>query len=390
VRVLFVNHTSQLSGAEHSLLELLRVFPEGLEGELACPAGPLHSEAQRWGVRVHSLTGTDGSLRLHPRHTPRALCDLAQTALEVRRLVRARRADLVHANSIRAGLAAGLGAPRATPLVAHVRDCLPPGRVSAATMGLLGRRSSVLIANSAYTRDRCVPAGAQERTEVVHSPVDLGRFDPERTDRDAARRALDLAPDAPVLGVVAQITPWKGQLDAVRVLDELGSAHPDATLLLAGSAKFTSAATRYDNVAYLAELQREIAARGLGRRVRLIGEREDVPAVLRAVDVLLAPSWEEPFGRSVVEAMAMGVPVVATDRGGPAEVVRDGRDGRLVPPRDPRAWSRAVGELLCDPALRAAMGASARARALARFGVAAHVAGVVHAYERALGGAPVA
>jgi L-malate glycosyltransferase len=394
MRVLFVNHTGRMSGAEYSLLELLGGLAGELECELACPEGPLASEALRRGLAVHRIRGTDGSLRLHPRHTPAALADIARAAGELRRLARERRVDLVHANSIRAGLAAGLGRLRsstaAPPLVAHVRDCLPAGRVSEATKELVGRLSTVLIANSRYTRERGVAPAAWVRTEVVYSPVDLERFDPERLDRDTARRALDLDPRAPVLGVVAQITPWKGQLDAVRALGQLDGSHADATLLLVGSPKFTSAATRYDNVAYLEEIRREIAALGLQRRVRLLGEREDVPEVMRALDVLLVPSWEEPCGRSVLEGMAMGVPVLATARGGPAEIVRDGRDGRVLAPRDPRGWARAVEELLDSPAATAAMGASARARARERFGIAAHVAGVLHAYERVLGTATVA
>jgi glycosyltransferase involved in cell wall biosynthesis len=409
MRVLFVNHTGRMSGAEYSLLELAGGLAGELECELACPEGPLASEALRRGLAVHRIRGTDGSLRLHPRHTPAALADIARAAGEIRRLARGRRVDLVHANSIRAGLAAGpgrlrpstapLGRVRSTtaapPLVTHVRDCLPAGRVSESTKGLLGRLSTVLIANSRYTRERGVAPAAQGRTEVVYSPVDLDRFDPERLDRErfdpeAARCALGLDPRAPVLGVVAQVTPWKGQLDAVRALGQLDGSHDDATLLLVGSPKFTSAATRYDNVAYLAEIRREIAALGLGRRVRLLGEREDVPEVMRALDVLLVPSWEEPCGRSVLEGMAMGVPVLATARGGPAEIVRDGRDGRVLAPRDPRGWARVVAELLGNPAGTAAMGASARVRAREHFGLAAHVAGVLHAYELALSTATVA
>ncbi|MFI5008815.1 MAG: glycosyltransferase family 4 protein [Solirubrobacterales bacterium] len=403
VRVLFVNHTSDVSGAEYSLLELMRGLSGTLRCELACPPGPLMDEARRHSLPVHAITGTDGSLRLHPRHTPRAIAEIARASLEVRRLATRLRVDLVHANSIRAGILAGLGRPgstsvappraaarrssrsRAAPVVAHVRDCLPDGPISGATMALLGRRSAVLIANSAYTRDRCIPPAARSRTEVVYSPVDLDRFDPARIDRAGARRVLGLPAGAPVLGVVAQITPWKGQIDAVRLLDELGRGHPDAVLLLVGSAKFTSRATRYDNVAYLDQIRGEIRSRGLAGRVRLTGERDDVPLVLSALDLLLVPSWEEPFGRSVVEGMAMGVPVIATDRGGPAEILREGIDGRTLPPRDPRGWAHAIAALLSDPAMRARMGVSARVRVAERFGVGSHVVGVMRAYERALG-----
>jgi glycosyltransferase involved in cell wall biosynthesis len=112
-----------------------------------------------------------------------------------------------------------------------------------------------------------------------------------------------------------------------------------------------------------------------------MGERDDVPAVLRAVDLLLVPSWEEPFGRSVVEAMAMRVPVVATSVGGPAEIVRAGVDGLLLEPRRPKRWAEAIEPFLDEPDRLAPMGASGRARALERFSLSAHVEAVVAAYR---------
>ena len=132
---------------------------------------------------------------------------------------------------------------------------------------------------------------------------------------------------------------------------------PEVRLLLVGAAKFVSGATRYDNVAYTAELEALVSELGLADAVVFTGERQDVPEVLRAIDVLLVPSWEEPFGRTVVEAMAMEVPVLATSEGGPAESLREGVDGHLLPPRDPAAWVEPAARLLSDPALRARDGA---------------------------------
>ena len=106
---------------------------------------------------------------------------------------------------------------------------------------------------------------------------------------------------------------------------------------------------------------------GLDDVVVFTGEREDVPEVLRAIDVLLVPSWEEPFGRTVIEAMAMEVPVLATSEGGPAESIREGVEGHLLPPRDPAAWVEPAARLLADPQLRAEMGRAGRVRATEGF-----------------------
>lgn len=126
MRVLYVNHTAAISGAEHSLLGLLAAPPEGVRPQVATPEGPLATAVRELGLPSTAIAGTDGSLRLHPLHTPRALGELGLAARQVRRIARRERAELVHANSIRAGIVLGLArlAPAAT--VVHVRDCLPP------------------------------------------------------------------------------------------------------------------------------------------------------------------------------------------------------------------------------------------------------------------------
>jgi glycosyltransferase involved in cell wall biosynthesis len=383
MRVLYVNHTSRVSGGEHSLLSLLEALPPEVEATVACPEGALAGRVRAAGLPVLPIRGTDGSLRLHPARTPRAVLEMAQAALQVRRLAAASGAGLVHANSIRAGLIA-TAPPRGArrPTVVHVRDCLPEGRVAAASLRAIARADAV-VANSAYTRSALGPA--MPGAGVVYNAVDLERFERVRIDAASARTRLGLEENAgPVLAVVAQITPWKAQDDAIRVAGLLRSTHPGVRLLLVGAPKFDSAATRYDNAAYLDSLRRLAAELDIEDAVGFLGERDDVPEVLRAVDLLLVPSWEEPFGRAVIEAMASGVPVLATDVGGPPEILGDAECGLALPPRRPRLWAEEIERLLADPARLAAMGARGREEARRRFGIQRHVEAVLEAYERAL------
>ena len=324
MRVLYVNHTSRVSGGELSLLTLLPALPSEVEPVVACPEGKLADMVRALGVEVTPIHGTDGSLRLHPTRTPRALAEMALAARQVRRAASSTSADLIHANSIRAGLvsvAAAAGGGPAT--VVHVRDCLPEGALSDLTLRAIGR-ADALIANSEHTRSTLTAARAP--SHVVYNAVDLSRFDRVALSAAEARARLELPAEGPVLAVVAQITPWKGQDDAIRIAAALRRAHPGLTLLLVGSAKFDSAATRYDNAAYLDSLERQVGDLGLADAVRFLGERDDIPELLHAVDLLLVPSWEEPFGRAVIEAMAAGVPVVATDVGGPPEILGEGAE----------------------------------------------------------------
>lgn len=379
MRVLYVNHTSRVSGGERSLLGLLAALPDEASAAVACPEGELAARLRELGVEVFPIHGTDGSLRLHPTATPRALAEMARASVQVSGSVSRFGADVVHANSVRAGLLAIPAARlRRRPAVVHVRDCLPPGRTSALALRAVARADAV-VANSGYTRRTLGPAAAGAR--VIHNAVAVDRFDPPPLDRATARRRLGLAA-GPVLAVVAQITPWKGQDDAIRILAALRRRHPSARLLLVGAVQFDSPSTRYDNRAYLERLRRLVAAEGLEAQVDFLGQREDVAEILAAVDLLLAPSWEEPFGRSIVEAMAAGVPVAATAVGGPAEIIDDGRTGLLLPPRQPERWAAAIEPLLAQPEALAGLGRRGRDEARRRFAIERHIGEVLGLYRQ--------
>jgi L-malate glycosyltransferase len=385
VNVLYVNHTGEVSGGERSLLSLLGALPDHVHPLVASPRGGLAEAVERLGVPTTAITGTAGSLRLHPLHTPQALAELSVAALQVRRAARRHRAELVHANSIRAGVVLALARLQPAARVVHVRDCLPPGPLTSATMRLIAATATTVLANSRYTAAWVGNAAPRARVEVVYNAVDLERFDPSRIDRAGARAALGAAGASRVLlGVVAQLSPWKGQDTAIEALKLLRAQGIDAHLLLIGSAKFVARATRFDNEAYVGRLHELVRAAGLDDRVSWLGEREDVPELMRALDVLLLPSWEEPFGRALIEAMALGVPVVATSVGGPPEIVEDGREGYLLAPRDAAAWARAIERIAESPERAAAMGQAGRLRVKQSFTVERSVTSTLAVYERAL------
>jgi glycosyltransferase involved in cell wall biosynthesis len=356
MRVLFASHTSRISGAERSFLDLLGLLPQSVEATLACPPGPLADRVRALDIPVVGLPeiGGLGGGRLV------GAARIAYAALVLRGRAAATRADLVHATSVRAGLAAvlssRLGGPR---VVVDVRDCLSAIGAPGKAQRFLARAGCTVIANSDHTA-ASFRAATGTSPRVVRPLVDLEPFLKPALSRTQARRRLGLPEGAPVLAVVGQISPWKGQRDAIQAMSRLRRTFPDAVLLLAGDVKF-DVATHHDNRAYEASLRAQADA--LGEAVHFAGEREDIAALLPGVDILLVPSWEEPFGRVVLEGMASGVTVIATAIGGPSEVIRDGVDGVLLPPRTPDRWAAAASALLLDPARRSRIGAAARARA---------------------------
>jgi glycosyltransferase involved in cell wall biosynthesis len=262
---------------------------------------------------------------------------------------------------------------------------LPDGPLTRMTRTVVGAGASAIVGNSAFTLERFAITRTDALLAVEHSAVNLDCLSrATKLDRGAARAALDIPSHAgPVLGVIAQLTPWKAQDDALRIVSGLRGEHPGIRLVLAGSAKFASKSTRHDNQAFVTSLQAQVEDLGLQDRVSFLGERRDVPEVLRALDMLLVPSWEEPFGRSVVEALAVGVPVAATSAGGPREVLSDGVHGLLLPPRRPDAWVQALSPVLRDRVRLAEMSRQGPARAIA-FGREAHAGRVLSLYEDVL------
>jgi len=388
MHILLVDHTGFVSGAEYSLQSLI----SGLQASearctLACPRGPNQKLARERGIDPLTILATEGSLRLHPIRTPRAVAEIGYAGTQVARLARRLNVDLIHANSIRASLTAGLASRLSRrPAVGHLRDRLPPGPASRASLRLIGATCRHVIANSQYTLGALDEAGVHGPATVVYNPVDLGLFRTPAADKRAeTRRALGLGPDAFVLGIVGQITPWKRQDTGLRVLAALADRQPRLRLLVVGEVKFLGDATRYDNRAYLTELYELAHDKRIAGRVDFIGEREDMPEIMSALDALLVPSHGEPFGRVVVEAMAAGTPVIASAAAGPAEIIDDGVNGLLVPEDDIRAWTYAIERLVTEERTRSDLVDQGRARS-ADFSIAAHAEKVLAVYRSVLAG----
>jgi len=362
------------------MLRLLVALPADVDRAVVCPPqGRLAAAVAERGIDHLPIRGTSVSFRLHPRWTAVGVADLGRSVADLRGHVRRWGPDVLHANSTRAGLlAAPLGRPPA--VLVQVHDIMPAGAVSAAVRHILARRADAVV-GVVDAASRAFNAGlgaAPART--VNISIDQERFGRPRARPDEVRRSLGVPEDAPLLGEVAQITPWKGQIVAIETLARVRERHPDAHLVLVGDIAFAGPAPRYDNAAYLSLLHERVAELGLEGAVHFAGHRDDVPDVLAALDLFLLPSWRDAFGTAAAEAMACGtVPLVSGD-GGVPEYVEDGVSGRVLPPRDPDAWGRAASELLDDAPRREEM--ARRAREVARrFTDEASAAGMMAAYR---------
>jgi glycosyltransferase involved in cell wall biosynthesis len=326
-------------GQNQVLLTALGMAERGHDVVLACQAGgALSARARAAGLDVREL-GFRGDF------SPAAVLPLAAA-------VRGFAPDAIQLHDPHAVAAAllALRLARRAPVVAT-------RRVDFALRGFLSRRKyaacdRVIAVSEAIAGVLRSGGLAADRLRVVHEGV------PDRAAAPGGRQALrelGIPDDAPVVGNVAALTGHKDQATLLRAAASLVARVPSARVLIVGEGELR---------ARLEALSRDL---GLEGRCVFAGFRADLDRLIPAFTVFCLSSHLEGLGTSLLDAMAFGVPVVATAAGGIPEAVVDGVTGRLVPPRDPPALAAALVEALADPARRAAWGRAGRQRFEERF-----------------------
>jgi L-malate glycosyltransferase len=345
----------EMGGSEHQMAEVAsRQKTEGYDVTVGCLAarGPLLELLKRAGIAVIEFDPKGALFR------PRGAYQLLRlTAFLVRN-----RFDVVQTHDLYSTL---LAVPAAwiarVPMILSCRRDLShwwwytPRR--RAFLRHVQNRSNYVIANSQAVCDFLVHEDSfdPKLIRVIRNGVDLDRFMTVRGDRQ--KLFPHLPPQSQLVAVVANMNiETKGQTDLIRAAAEIFREFHDVKFLLVGDGAERSR---------LEALTQEL---GLSDTVLFLGRRKDVPDILACCDLFVLPSWAEGLPNSVLEAMAAGLPVVATRVGGTAEIIEDGVDGLLVAPKEPHALAQAILRILKDREFAKRMAHSARERARAQFG----------------------
>ncbi|MFK0729681.1 MAG: glycosyltransferase family 4 protein [Gloeotrichia echinulata GP01] len=195
-------------------------------------------------------------------------------------------------------------------------------------------------------------------TPLVYPGVALDRFDPAiLPNQREARLKLGLPVDGPLIGIVGRLQRWKGMHVLVAAMPQILQKYPDAHCVIVGG--------KHDLEAdYEDFLKAQIAASGLSDRVLMVGLQRNIPEWVQAMDIFIHASDKEPFGIVIIEAMALGKPVIAGDAGGPTEIITDGINGLLTPYGDADALAIAILSYLDHPEFSLTVGVAARQRSL--------------------------
>jgi len=348
MRLAIINHHGRMaSGAEHTLMLLVGSLPPDVEPYFYLfEDGPFTQSLKDRYEDVVVVPMSAKVARVTRSALPLdAVRDSVVLAIRLATHLRRRKIDVVLTNSMKAHVIGSLAAKLAgIRCINYIHDILEGNALR------LVREISRFCSSSRIACSGGVVKSLRLRdSHVVHSPIEASRYQDLPTSAEA-RKALGLPlDDAPVIGLVGRIAPWKGQDRFIRLAAALRDRGINAHFAIVGGATFGCPD------AYVPSLHELVERCDLADRVHFLPWQEDLRAAYAAIDVACNCSDNEPFGRTSVEALACGVPIVCYDDAGVCEVFSDGVGGRKVPAGDETRFAEAVCEMLADRATGATM-----------------------------------
>lgn len=307
-------------------------------------------EAGKSGVRIITLAHLVRKIR--PLHDLLAFSDLVK-------ILKQEKPRIVHTHTSKAGILGRLAARIAgVPVIIHT----PHGHVFYGYFGK-GKTAFYILLEKLAARitDKIITLTEREKREhveflriseekltVIHSGVDMRKFPPSSVDPGETKRKTGIPVGACVVGAVGRLTAVKGHIHLLAAAAKVIAARSDTVFILLGDGELKSE---------LAEAANKL---GIKEKVRFLGWRSDVADIMSAFDIFVFPSLNEGMGKVLVEAMAAGKPIIASDVCGVADLITHGKNGLLVPPADPQALADGIESLLSDPARARELAAEGR------------------------------
>jgi len=367
VKVLYVFAALPVGGAEEVLITEVEGLDKTRFDPLVCvlsEKGPVGERIENRGFPVVALH----RMKSH-RFDHRIIWDLY-------RLIKTEKVDLVHTHLYDGNkygrLAAGLA--RVPGLISHYHNVYAHRRIKYHLINrVLSSLNDRILAVSQAVKESVVRCDriSPDKIEVLYNGIDPSKFKGEFEHSDL-RRKLGVKPEDFLVGVVARLEEQKGHIYLFRALRQLLPDFPQIKVLVVGDGTLRPV------------LEAKAKEMGFSEQVLFLGTRKDIPEILASLDLFILPSLWEGFGLAIVEAMSMGIPVVATAIGGVDEVICSGHDGLLVPPGEVPSLVAAVREVILDPRKYREMGKRGKETVGNKFTRAHHLARLQDLYLEVL------
>lgn len=387
MRVVYLNPSGQLGGAEASLLTLItslsRDYRDFEPHVITTSPGALVDNCIRLGIGVEILELPaeleqlgDAGARHEPRQTLRRLVSLIRCGLETtyyaKRLARAvdrLRPDLIHTNGLKMHLLGawirGKQGGRPVPLVGHIHDYVSTRPLAGKLLRMAAGRYTCFVANSESVARDVEASLRTKRVWAIYNAVDTDRFSPygDRMDLDQACGMPPAEAGTIRIGLAATFARWKGHVTLLRAVAKIGCRHPIRAFIIGGPI-YRTAGSQFS----LHELRETASRLGLQEKVGFTGFIEDTSKAIRSLDIVVhASTAPEPFGLAIVEAMACAKPTIVSNAGGAAELFEEGVTGLGHRPGDEDDLAAQIERLVTDSHLRTLLGERARRSVIQRF-----------------------
>lgn len=399
-RILYFHHGGGIGGAPLSLLFLLQRLDRAKYEPIVITLkdGPVVDLYRKEGIETHVEAGISDFSHTNLEwygsrewwRLPSKLLSVFPSVAKTRKVIRKFKPDLVHFNSSTLALHTAAAKREGIPSVLHIREPLAHGYLGL-RRGIIRRvidqNVDRVIAISQYDADQLTPS---DRLRVIYNFVDFDKFNLD-LDGSTIRDELSLPHDAPVVLMLGGVAEPKGTVVLINAVPHLLQNIPNARVVIAGPGLQTEHSSGIKGIAkrilnadgYQREVQSALEKVG-DQTVIFTGIRQDMPNLIAASNVLVFPSVVAHFARPIIEAAAMGKPSVASDLGGPRELVVDQQTGLLVKADDPQALASALSNLLSDPVKSKIMGEAAYNRARTLFEAGYNAAATITVYEELL------
>ena len=334
IKICFISHSSAMDGAERSLLILL----ENIDRKYFTPvvvlprSGPLKEKIQHLSIKIYKVKipwwiNYRKNNLLSFLKFGYSIIQEAMALPKLYKIVKKEKIDMIYTNTIVNFSGAIIAFITKKPHVWHIREIIPdnpdlhfflPDRW---LFNFILRYSNKVITNSSATSKQFRNSKLDWKIRIVYSAIDVEEFKIHQPFPSIKGvKTTDW-----LVAVIGTLQKRKAQDDAIRAVKIAGKVIPDIKLLIIGE----------EGKEYRNYLEALIFKLNISDKVIFTGHRDDVPKILPYCKVLLVPSWNEPFGRVVIEAMAACIPVIGSNRGGIKEIIEDGINGYLVPPKSP-------------------------------------------------------
>jgi len=395
MRICFVNPVGALGGAERVLLTAIRsVTRLGHQAHLiACTDGPLLDHARAAGATATALpmpgamaaTGeSTGALATIGRSFMLLPSTISYTSA-LRKAVNSATPDIVHSNGLKTHMLLWAAKPRA-PIIWHLHDFIGQRRTASRILKWMSGRTRRAIAISNAVAADAQPVLPRTPIDVVMNAIDTDRFSPGESNPNQLDRLAGLEPmgtDVLRIGLIATYARWKGQELFLRAAAKAAHQNPGLSLrfFIVGGPIYHTAGSQWS----IDELKKLAENLGVARRVGFGPFQGDPIVAYRTLDIIVHASTKpEPFGLTIVEAMACGKPVIVSNAGGAAEIIENEISALAFTPNDEVSLAQRIAQLAANPSLRTSLGTAARVRALSHFNDTRFGQELIAAYERAL------